>query len=75
MPITQSAKKALRKDQRRKLVNLRIKERVKTTIKKARAKKTKKGLALAYAAIDRAVKKGVLHRNKASRLKSQLASL
>ncbi len=75
MPITQSAKKALRKDQRRRLVNLRIKNKVKMAIKKAKAKKNKKSLALAYAVLDRAVKKGILHQNKAARCKSQLAAL
>lgn len=44
-------------------------------LKKAKAKKNKKNLALASAALDRAVKKGILHRNKAARCKSQLASL
>lgn len=73
MPLTQSAKKALRRDKRRTLVNLRIKKKMKTAIRSARERPTKKNLTLAYSALDRAVKKHVIHRKKAARLKSRLA--
>lgn len=72
MPTTQSAKKALRRDKRRMVVNLRIKTKMKAAIKKAKTKKNKKNLASAYSALDRAAKKGIIHQNKAARLKSQL---
>ncbi len=75
MPITQSAKKALRRDKRRTIVNLRIKKKIKSAFKKAKEKQTKKNIALAYSAIDKAVKKNVIHRNKAARLKSRLMKL
>ena len=38
MPVTRSAKKALRRDQRRKAVNLRIKKKMKIALKKAKEK-------------------------------------
>lgn len=75
MPITSSAKKALRKDKRRTIVNKKIKAGFKEAVKKARSKPTPKTLALASQALDWAAKKKVIHQNKASRLKSRLAKL
>ena len=72
MPVTRSAKKALRRDQRRRVVNLRIKKKMRSALKKAKEKPTKENLAAAYSAIDRAAKKKVIHKNKAARLKSRL---
>ncbi len=73
MPVTTSAKKALRRDRRRKTVNLRIKKKMKAALRRAKEEPTKKNLSLAYSAIDRAVKKKVIHKNKAVRLKSRLS--
>lgn len=73
MPTTQSAKRALRRDIRRKLVNLKIESRVKRAVKEARAKKTKSAVTRAVKELDWAAKKRFLHKNKASRLKSRLA--
>lgn len=75
MPVTSSAKKALRRDKRRTRVNLRIKRKMKTALKRAKAKPTKKNLALAYSALDRAVKKKLIHKKKAARLKSRLSKM
>lgn len=72
MPITQSAKKALRRDKRRAVINRRIKTRLKNILRKAREKPTKKNLTLAYVLIDRAVKKKIIQQNKGGRLKSRL---
>jgi len=73
MPVTQSAKRALRKDRRRTIVNLRIKKKMKKILREFRSKPTKKKLALVFSALDRAVKKRVIHKNKAARLKSRLS--
>lgn len=75
MPVTKSAKKALRRDKRRAIVNLRIKRRMKAALKRAKERPTKKNLALAYSAIDKAAKKKVIYKNKAARLKSRLAEM
>jgi small subunit ribosomal protein S20 len=82
MPITRSAKKALRGSMRKKSVNDRRKKTMKDTIKKVeklvKEKKTdeaKKMLPLAYQAIDKAAKKGVIYKNSASRKKSRLSRL
>lgn len=75
MPVTQSAKKKMRRDQRRAIINLKIRRQMKAAIKIMRKKPTEKALQKASQMLDRAAKKGVIHRNKASRLKSRLAKL
>lgn len=80
MPNTKSAEKAMRGSARKRVYNLRTKDKVKTTIKSVKksvevkdAAEALKALTLAYAALDKAAKKGVLHKNTASRKKSRLA--
>lgn len=75
MPITKSAKKALRRDKRREKINLRIKRQVKTTIKNFRQNPTQKNLREVFSSLDKAVKKYVFHKNKTGRLKSRLSKL
>jgi small subunit ribosomal protein S20 len=82
MPITQSAKKALRQNVRRRLQNLRRKEAYKKAVKDFRklvvAKKideAKNYLTKVYQALDKAAKTNVIKKNKASRLKSRLSHL
>ena len=73
MPILKNAKKALRASQRKRLVNVRVKTQVKTYLDKVKKTKAADQLPAAYSAIDKAVKKNLLHRNKAARLKAQAA--
>lgn len=73
MPVTKSAAKALRNQKRKEKFNLRIKRIAKEAIKKFKSKPTKKNLADAYSAIDKAAKRNIFHKNKASRLKAKLA--
>lgn len=82
MPITKSAKKALRVSTRQKKVNdqskKRMKDEMKTIEKLARAKDVsgaKKSLAEAYSAIDKAAKRGVIKKNTAARKKSKLSRM
>ncbi|MBI2075303.1 MAG: 30S ribosomal protein S20 [Candidatus Harrisonbacteria bacterium] len=82
MPITSSAKKALRQSKRRAAQNLAKKEAYKDALKKLRklvaAKNmdaAKTALQEAYQKIDKAAKTGVVHRNTAGRLKSRAAKL
>ena len=81
MPITQSAKKAIRGSLRKKAVNDSRKRAMKEIIKKIEksAKTDKKEaikmLSAAFAAIDKAAKKGVIKKNNAARKKSRLAKL
>jgi len=82
MPITQSAKKALRQNSRRRTQNLVRKEAFKDAIKNYKkliaAKNTKEAAAeliKVYQALDKASKTKAIKKNKASRLKSRLAHL
>lgn len=82
MPITKSAKKALRGSMRKKSVNDRNKKNVKEAIKKVeklvkedKKSDAKKILSQAYSAIDKAQKKGILKKNTASRKKARLAKI
>ena len=82
MPITTSAKKALRGSLVKKARNDRNKKIVKESVKsieklvkenkKAEAKKLLPG---AYSAIDKACKKGIFKKNNASRKKSRLSKI
>lgn len=75
MPLTKSALKALRQDRRRAASNRPIRSRIKSASDTFKAKPTAGSLSEAFSAIDRGVKKNILHRNKAARLKSALAKL
>lgn len=82
MPIIKSAKKALRGSFRKKAVNDRRKKVMKDTIKdieksvKVKDKdQAKKHLVLAYQAIDKAAKRGIIKKNTASRKKARLARI
>lgn len=75
MPITSSAKKALRGSKRKKVVNTRRKEGVKTATKAVTKSLSAGDLSAAYKALDKAVKTGVLKKNTAARRKSRLAKL
>lgn len=73
MPITKSAKLALKKDKKRAVINKPYKGRYKSALKKAYKSLLKKDIQTAYSALDKAVKKKLIHKNKAARLKSNLA--
>ena len=73
MPITKSAKKALRQNARKKAVNDARKKTMKETVKLFKKAPASASLATAYKAIDKAGKKHTIHKNRASRLKSRLA--
>lgn len=82
MPITQQAKKAIRRDQRRRVSTLRRKRSMKAIMKEVRelaaagkAKDASEKLTVAYKAIDKAAKRGVIKKNNAARKKSRLARL
>ena len=80
MPITKSAKKALRVSRRRRVFNLRRLTALRATIKKIKKliaagqnDAAVKLLPAAYQAIDKAKKRGVIKPNAPSRQKSRLA--
>lgn len=81
MPITQSAKKAVRVSLRKKAFNDARKRVMKEVIKKIeKTVKTDKALATkmvssAFAIIDKAAKRGVIKKNNAARKKARLARI
>lgn len=82
MAILEQAKKAIRRDERRTVVNLRrkreMKDLVKEVVELVAAGKTKEAnakLPEAYKAIDKAAKNGVIKPNTAARKKSRLSRI
>ena len=73
MPITKSAKKALRQNKRRRARNFARARAWKEAMKNAKKNKSAEFLARAYQALDKAAKRGVIKKNTASRKKSRLA--
>ena len=75
MPILKHAKKKVRVDKRRVLVNKIIKTKVKKAVDGVRKTPSEESLKKAFSAVDRAAKRNVYHKRKADRLKARLAKL
>ncbi len=81
MPNHKSAEKRVRQSERRRLINRGNRAKLRTSIKKLRgalsggdAKEVTSLLPTTVSEIDKAVQKGVLHRNAAARQKSRLTA-
>lgn len=77
MPIIKSAQKRVRVAEKQSIQNAKTKRTLRSRLKAfqqslSQKKDTTKSQAEAYSAIDTAVKKGVITKNKAARKKSQL---
>ena len=81
MPNNAAAEKRMRQEERRRAFNRSTKSVVKTQVTKARqaiqtpsvdADQAKEAVRLAISELDKAAKKGVIHKNNASRRKSRL---
>jgi len=75
MPVTKTAKRALRAAKRKFKVNSLIKKQLEVAIRVAKKDKTLAKIASAVKLADRAAKKNVIHKNKASRIKKVLGLL
>ncbi|MDD3679873.1 MAG: 30S ribosomal protein S20 [Candidatus Shapirobacteria bacterium] len=73
MPTTKSAKKTLKQQQRRGKENQRLRTAYKKAVRYFNENVSLEALSAAYTKIDQAAKNHIIHENKASRLKSQLA--
>ncbi|MDO8183644.1 MAG: 30S ribosomal protein S20 [bacterium] len=79
MPIIKSAKKALRGSRRKRVINDRRAKVMKAAVKETRQlmatdpKAAAAKLCLAYQALDKAAKRGIIKKNTAARKKSRLA--
>ena len=81
MPNTQSAKKRLRQDAKRRTINRSVKTSLRKQIRKVReavaagdTEKADAELRLAAQKLDKAGARNTIHANKAARLKSRLSS-
>jgi small subunit ribosomal protein S20 len=78
MPNNAAAEKRMRQERKRRLRNRMVKSIVKTEITKARqaidtgSESAEEAVRAAVSELDRAAKKGVIHRNNAARRKSRL---
>ncbi len=81
MPITTSAKKALRASARKRVLNDARRDAVRSATKNLKklaatgGSEAAKALSEAYKAVDKALKRGLIKKNTAARRKSQLAKL
>ncbi|MBI4420351.1 MAG: 30S ribosomal protein S20 [Gemmatimonadetes bacterium] len=76
MPRIRSAKKQMRQSRVRRVANRTQRSALRTAIKRVRAATTAEDAQAAYKAVerllDRAARKGLIHRNSAARHKSRL---
>jgi small subunit ribosomal protein S20 len=75
MPVIKSAKKKLKQDRKREQLNSKIKNAYRSAIKDAQKNKSFENVRLATKLIDKASKKGIIHKNKAARIKSKLSKI
>ena len=75
MPVTTTAKRALRGSKKKESVNKIILAKLGVAVRFARKSKTAEKIIKAVSLADRAAKKKVIHKNKAARIKSQLSKL
>lgn len=82
MPITKSAKKDIRRNARRKKMNIKKKDQIKSLVKQVKilveekkAEEAEKLLPQIYKALDKAAKKDTIKKNTASRKKGRITKL
>jgi len=82
MPITKSAEKALRQNQKRRARNLVYKNKMKNLIKEVKSlvlekkiEQAKKLLPQVYKILDKTAKVGIIKKNTAGRKKSRITKL
>lgn len=75
MPNIQSAIKRVKVSEKKNLRNRMIKSGVKTAVRKFNEQETAEQYAATTSAIDKAVAKGIIHKNAANRKKARLAKM
>ncbi len=82
MPNTKSAIKAARQNLKRRITNLKALEGIKKGAKLVKKSITAgnkaeatKALSAAFASLDKAAKKGIIHKNNASRHKARMSAM
>lgn len=75
MPVTKTAKRALRGSKRKMHVNKLMTTRLEIAMRLAKKGKKEKDILTAISLADRASKNHIIHKNKAARVKSTLSKL
>lgn len=75
MPVTKTAKRALRGSKKKALVNSLTTTKLEAAIRVAKKSKNREKILAAITLLDRTAKKKVIHKNKAARIKSTLSKL
>lgn len=75
MPVTKTAKRALRSSTQKQKVNALIVSKLEIAIRTAKKGKLAKQVRDAISLADRAAKRKLIHKNKSARIKSQLAKV
>jgi len=75
MPVTKTAKRALRSSKKKAEVNKSILKKMEIAIRLAKKTLKETDITKAISLVDKAAKKKVIHKNKASRVKSTLSKL
>ncbi len=74
MPVTKTAKRALRSSEKKASVNKIITSKLSYAIRKALKSGSLKDISVVYSLADRASKKKLIHKNKASRIKARISN-
>ena len=75
MPVTKQAIKKVRQDKRKTIYNIRTKKAYKQAVAAFRKNPKAVSISAVFSKLDRAAKTNLIHKNKASRLKSRLSAL
>jgi len=75
MPVTKTAKRALRSSKRKSLVNAALSSRLEIAIRKTKTSPTTSNVKKAISLTDKAGKRNLFHKNKIARIKSGLSKL
>ncbi|MFI5265360.1 MAG: 30S ribosomal protein S20, partial [Candidatus Levyibacteriota bacterium] len=72
MPVIKSAIKKLRHDRVKEKENNLFRKKLEQAFSTAQKTRTPKAISMAFSVIDKGVKKNLIHKNKAKRMKSKL---
>ncbi len=75
MPITKTAKRALRSSKRKMLVNKLMTAKLEIAVRIAKKGKKEKDILTAISLADKSSKKHIIHKNNAAHIKSALSKL
>ena len=75
MPVTKTAKRALRSSKRKAFGNSVVAIKLEKALRLAKETKAAKNILEAISLADRAAKQNIIHKNKAARIKSSLSKL